>query len=383
MATPTPRRAGPALLAAAFLLAAVPARGQTVSTVAPQAFLLDYSTGSVLLSREADTPMAPASMSKLMTIYLAFEALREGRFALGTMLPVSEEAWSKGGSRTFVDVGTEVSLEDLLRGIIVQSGNDACIVVAEAIGGTEERFAELMNVRAPALGLAGSHFANSTGWPDPDHWMTPRDLATLTVRLIEDFPEYFPMFAETEFTYGGIRQANRNPLLTRNIGADGMKTGHTEASGFGLVATAVREGRRLILVVNGLESEKARAEESVRLLELGFGQFGRVGIAGAGETLGTAPVWLGAAEEVPLVSPVPLSTTLPWGPMRHETEFLIRYGSPIEAPVARDQELATLVIRNPTLPDREVPLHAGAEVSRVGLVGRLMLALNYLVWGDP
>lgn len=383
MPTPTRRRAPPAALLAAALLAAAPARGQAIETAAPQAFLLDYSTGSVLLARGEDAPMPPASMSKLMTVYLAFEAVREGRFTLGSMLPVSRGAWEKGGSKMFVEVGTEVSLEDLLRGIIVQSGNDACIVVAEAIAGTEDRFAELMNLRARELGLTNSNFANSTGWPDPDHWMSPRDLATLTVRLLEDFPEYFPMFAEMEFTYGGIRQSNRNPLLYRNMGADGMKTGHTEASGFGLAATAVRGGRRLILVVNGLGSQKERTTEATRLMELGFGQFARVGLAGLGEPLGAAPVWLGAEEEVPLVSPAPLSATLPRGPMRRETEFVIRYEGPVEAPVARGQELATLVIRNPALPTREVPLHAGREVPRVGLFGRLTAAVSYLVWGSP
>lgn len=383
---PTPsRRPAPlaAPLAAAVLLAVVPARGQLLETTAPQAFFLDYTTGTVLLEKDADVPMPPASMSKLMTIYLAFEAIREGRFTFESMLPVSEAAWQKGGSKMFVEVGTEVSLADLLRGIIVQSGNDACIVVAEAVGGTEAGFAEIMSFRARELGLTNSNFVNATGWPDPEHQMSPRDLATLTARLLEDFPEYFPMFAETGFTYGGIRQSNRNPLLYRDMGADGMKTGYTEASGYGLTATALRDGRRLILVVNGIESEKERTGEVARLMELGFGQFTRVDIADPGAPVGSAPVWLGAAGEVPLVTRAPLSFTLPRGPLGRLTEFVIRHEEPIEAPVAGGQELAALVIRSPALPVREEPLYAGRDVARVGIVGRLMAAVSYLIWGNP
>ena len=198
--------------------------------------------------------MPPASMSKLMTVYMTFEALKDGRLALDTELPVSREAWQKGGSKMFVEVDTMVPVIDLLRGVIVQSGNDASIVLAEGIGGTESGFASLMNHRARELGLQDSHFTNSTGWPDPNHVMSPRDLALLTTLIVDHFPEFFPLFSETEYTYGGIKQQNRNPLLYRNMGAEGMKTGYTKAAGYGLTASTLRNGRRLVLVLNGMSS---------------------------------------------------------------------------------------------------------------------------------
>ena len=264
------------------LAAAAPALAVEFTTSAPQAFLIDAQTGTVLMEKDADKGMPPASMSKLMTAYMTFEAIKDGRLAMDTELPVSREAWRKGGSKMFVEVGTTVSVIDLLRGVIVQSGNDASIVLAEGIGGTESGFASLMNHRARELGLVNSHFTNSTGWPDPDHVMSPRDLALLTELIIRDFPEYFPLFEETEFTYGGIKQQNRNPLLYRNMGAEGMKTGYTQAAGYGLTASVNRNGRRLILVLNGMSSPRERVSEAARLLELAYSQTEPVYLADAG-----------------------------------------------------------------------------------------------------
>ncbi len=217
--------------------------------------------------------MPPASMSKLMTIYMVFERLTDGRLKPGDTFTVSKKAWQMGGSKMFVEVGKEVTIAELLRGVIVQSGNDACIVLAEGIGGTEEAFAEEMGKRAGEIGLTQSSFRNASGWPDPDHMMSAHDLATLAALLIRKFPDQYPIFKEKEFSYAGIRQGNRNPLLYKNIGADGLKTGHTEASGYGLVASAVRDGRRLVLVVNGLGSVNERSKESARLLRYGFRDF--------------------------------------------------------------------------------------------------------------
>ena len=206
--------------------------------------------------------MPPASMSKIMTIYLIFEALKDGRLTLDMKLPVSEKAWRMGGSKMFVEVNDEIRVEDLLRGVIVQSGNDACIVLAEGLAGSEEGFVEMMNAKAEELGMTGSTFANVTGWPHPDHRMTARDLAILAQATIQNFPEYYPYYSETTFTWTDIRQGNRNPLLYKNMGADGLKTGHTEEAGYGLTGAATRKDRRLILVVNGLQSMKQRSSES-------------------------------------------------------------------------------------------------------------------------
>ena len=256
-------------LSAALLWPALAPPAQALETRAREAFLIDVTTGTVLLEKDADVSMPPASMSKIMTAYLVFGALKEGRISLDDKLPVSEKAWRKGGSKMFVEVGSEVSVEDLLRGVIVQSGNDACIVLAEALAGSEEAFAEQMTRKAREIGMEGSTFTNSTGWPDPNHRMTARDLAILAERMVQDFPDFYHYYSEREFTYNGIRQGNRNPLLYKNLGADGLKTGHTEEAGYGLTASAERDGRRLVLVINGLESIKARSEEAERLIASG------------------------------------------------------------------------------------------------------------------
>ena len=264
-----------------------------IDTPASYAYIEDFDTGAVLLDKNSNMSMAPASMSKLMTIYLIFEALRNGNLDLETELQVSEKAWNKRGSRMFVEYGTLVTVEDLLRGIIVQSGNDACIVAAEGLFGTEEAFVDEMNRTAERLGLYQSNFSNSTGWPDDEHYMTPKDLSILTKSIIIDFPEYFPMFAEKSFRYNNIKQGNRNPLLFSKTGADGMKTGFTEASKYGLVATATRNNRRVIMVINGIESAKKRASEASRLLNWSFRQFENIDLFSKNEVVTEAGVWLG------------------------------------------------------------------------------------------
>ncbi|MEM8785953.1 MAG: D-alanyl-D-alanine carboxypeptidase family protein [Pseudomonadota bacterium] len=300
-----------ALIGLACLLAS--AQAKSVDTIAKHAVLLDTEHGDILFEKQADTPMPPASMSKLMTLEVLFNALKEGRVGLDDTFFVSEKAWRKGGSKMFVEVNTQVAVSDLLRGIIVQSGNDACIVVAEGLAGSEEAFAVQMNARAKAIGLTGSNFTNASGWPDPDHRMSARDLAVLANHIVETYPEYYSIFQETEFTYSGIRQYNRNPLLRLNVGVDGMKTGHTEESGYGLVSTAERDGRRLVLVVNGLESELQRKSESARLLEVGFLQFQPVMVYSRGEIVGEVPVWLGQVDEVPLAPSEDVRFYLPAG----------------------------------------------------------------------
>lgn len=341
-----------------------------VDTLARQAIMVDFETGAVLLEKNPDERMPPSSMSKLMTMYVVFDLLKAGRLQMDQLLPVSERAWRMGGSKMFVQIGTQVSVENLARGVIVQSGNDACIVLAEGISGSEQQFAELMNETGRRIGLRSSTFRNSTGWPDPEQRMTARDLATLARRIITDHPEYYRFYNERSFRWNDITQENRNPTLARVPGADGLKTGHTEEAGFGLTASAVRGGRRLILVVNGLPSMRARAEESERLLEWGFREFDNVVIFRAAETVEEVPVWLGERPTVPLVAGRDLVLTLPrqW---RRSLQARVRFDAPVPAPVAKGQELGRLLVSGQGVPEMEVPLIAGADVDRLGLIPRI------------
>jgi len=285
-----------------------------------------------------------------------------------------------GGSKMFVGVNTRVTISDLLRGVIVQSGNDASIVIAEGLGGTESNFAVEMTERGAELGLTNSVFKNATGWPEEGHVMSARDIATLALRLITDFPQYYAIFAETSFTYNDIKQSNRNPLLYDFPGADGLKTGYTEASGYGLAASAVRNGRRLILILNGLESVQDRTREAERLLDWGFREFANYTLFTEGEVVDNAPVWLGAQATVPLVIQDELTLTLSRTARRNMTVKTV-YQSPIPARIETGTELAKLVIEAPDIPSVELPLVAGADVERLGVLGRLGAAVSFLVWG--
>ncbi|HSK39613.1 MAG TPA: D-alanyl-D-alanine carboxypeptidase family protein, partial [Arenibaculum sp.] len=266
---------GAAFVFAILLIAgsADPARSASIDTIARQAVLIDATTGTVLFEKNADERMPTSSMSKIMTMYMVFDAIKQGHLSLDDTLHVSEGAWRMQGSKMFVELGNPIPVEDLIRGVIIQSGNDASVVLAEGLAGSESEFATRMTQRAHELGLTASNFTNATGWPDDDHYSTASDLAKLSDRIIADFPEFYHYYSETEFTYHDIKQGNRNPLLYRNMDVDGLKTGHTEAAGYGLAASAERNGRRLILVVNGLSDMQARADESARLLEWGFREF--------------------------------------------------------------------------------------------------------------
>ena len=349
-----------------------------VDTAARQAIMVDFETDAVIMEKAADERMPPSSMSKLMTMYMVFDALRAGRLRLDQTLPVSETAWRMGGSRMFVENGSQVPVEALCRGVIVQSGNDACVVLAEGIAGSERQFSELMNQKGREIGLTNSTFRNSTGWPDPEHRMTARDLARLAARVIRDFPEYYRFYGERSFRWNNVSQENRNPLLSRMNGADGMKTGHTEEAGFGLTGTVKQGDRRLILVVNGLPSMGARAEESVRLLEWGFSNFENVVLFRAADAIEQVPVRLGAQPSVPLVGGRDVVATLPrtW---RQTMQARLRYEAPIEAPVIRGQELGRLEISGRGVPPMELPLYAGADVERLGLIPRVPAVLGRLL----
>lgn len=351
-----------------------------LDTPAKQALLYDMSTKTVLLEKSADQPMPPSSMSKLMTVLMVFDRLAEGSLSMDDTFLVSEKAWKKGGSKMFVKVGSEVSVRDLLHGIIVQSGNDACIVVAEGMAGSEDAFAEQMNIRAKELGLTGSHFVNATGWPHPDHYVTAEDLGKIAEYLITKHKDYYAIFAETEFEWSGIKQGNRNPVLYKNIGADGLKTGHTEVAGYGLTASAVRDDRRIVLVVNGLSSVRERASESTRLISWAFREFRNYDLFEAGQAVREADVWLGQDKKVPLVVPDDLTLTLK-RTARARMKVTAQFEAPIPAPVVEGQRLGTLTVTAPDMEPIELPLLAGKTVNQLGAVGRLKAAFNYLLWG--
>lgn len=368
------------LALAALLLFTGPPPTAAFETAAREAFLIDLTTGTVLLEKDADKSMPPASMSKIMTTYMVFERLKDGRLSLDNELLVSEKAWRMGGSKMFVEVGKQIRVEDLLRGVIIQSGNDACIVLAEGISGSEEAFAEEMTLKAREIGMTGSRFANATGWPDPNQRMTARDLALLAQNVIEKFPEYYTYYSETEFTWSGIRQMNRNPLLYKSLNVDGLKTGHTEEAGYGLTSSAIRDGRRLVLVLNGLESEKARASESARLLEWGFREFGNYALFKPNDVVAKAPVWLGEKSAVPLILPEGLLITLS-RKVRSSMEVKVVYDSPIPAPIQVGQRIARLTISAPGEAPLEFPLQAGEAVGQLGFFGRITASLKFLIFG--
>jgi D-alanyl-D-alanine carboxypeptidase (penicillin-binding protein 5/6) len=352
-----------------------------LETMAKQAILLDMATGTVLFSKNADELMTPSSMSKIMTIYMLFESLKDGRLSLNDNFVVSEKAWRKQGSKMFVGVKSRVKVEDLIRGIIVQSGNDATIVVAEGMASSESAFAEQMNNKAAKLGMTNSHFVNASGWPDPEHETTARDLARLAVATIKNFPEYYHYYAEKTFTYNGIKQFNRNPTIYRSIGADGLKTGHTEAGGFGLTASAIRNNRRLILVINGLPTKKSRAVEPERILDWGFREFSNYRLFNAGETINYADVWLGSRPKVPLIINKTIVLTLSVKE-RRSMKVKVVMDTPLSAPIIKGTALARLVIEIPEKKTQKFSLVAGVNVAKLGVISRLGAAIEYLLWGE-
>ncbi len=375
------------LLAAVCVSQAAWAQLGRIDTLARQMIMLDAASGAVIFEKNSDELMPPSSMSKLMTAYMVFDQLASGKLRMDDVFPVSEKAWRMQGSKMFVHVGDRVKVEDLLRGVIIQSGNDACIVLAEGVAGSEERFAEMMNERAKKIGLNNSSFRNASGWPDPEHMMTARDLATLAQRIINDFPQFYHFYSEKDFTYGidsvskkPITQGNRNPLLYKDIGADGLKTGHTEAAGYGLTASAKRGDRRLILVVNGLKSMNERSREAERLMEIGFREYETYKIFSAGNVVEDADVWLGDKAKVPLVMDRDIAVTMA---RRNRTgmKVTLSYDNNIPAPIAKGTPLAKLTVTAPEMQPIEVALVAGDSVGQLGFTGRISAALGHLLWG--
>ena len=369
-----------AIAAALLISTSLPAAA--FETKATAAYVVDQTTGTVLLNKNADTPLPPASMSKLMTLYMAFEALERGQLSMTDMLTTSAHAASFGGSTLFLQQGERVSVEDLIRGIIVLSGNDACVVIAEALSpdGTEGGFARLMTRRAQEMGMTNSVFANSSGWPNPSHRMSMRDLGLLATRLIEDYPEYYPMFAETEFLFDEKESANRfnrNPLLTLEIGADGLKTGHTQEAGYGLTGSARQGDRRVVFVISGIDTTAERAEEAEAIVNWAFRQFAQRTIATEGTRIATARVWEGAEPEVGLVPAADISVLLPV--LSGDTVAAeVVYTGPVQAPIAAGTPLAELVVQPEGLPEQRFDLVAEADVAHGGFLATVSTAAKAL-----
>ena len=361
--------------------AAIAEDGVPISTPAEFAIIMDFDTGEALFSKNADVQTAPASMSKLMTVAITFDLLKSGSLSLDDKFDVSKKAWRMGGSKMWVRVDTQITVENLLRGVIIQSGNDACIVLAENIAGSEEAFAELMNRKAREWGLNDSTFANASGWPHPDHKMSMRDLGELARKLIKDYPEMYAIFSEKEFTWEKIRQDNRNPILSGFVGADGLKTGHTEESGYGLVGSATQDGKRRIIVVNGLDSDKARRSESRRLMGIAFNDFATKTFHRAETVVGEAKVFGGKESTTPLVLAEDISMILHRSSLS-DVKSTIVYEGPLKAPVKLGQQVGYLRV-DTKQGSKEYPLFSYAQVDELGFFGKVGLAAKTLLIKPP
>lgn len=355
------------------------------TTPAPHVVIMDYDTGLVLFEKDARRPIAPASMTKIMTAELVFDRIRDGSLSPDTEFTVSEEAWRRGGaasgsSTMFLKLNSSVRVEDLLRGVIIQSGNDACIVLAEGIAGSETAFADMMTQHARDIGLDSATFRNATGWPHPEHKISLYDLARLGQRSIRDYPEFYSIYAENSFTWNGITQSNRNPLLGRFTGADGLKTGHTESSGYGLVASAKRGDTRRIMVVNGLGSKSERRSEGIRLMQAAFDQFKVETLFEEGEVIAPVSVYMGREDRVDTVTDADVQFGLYRGHRKNMTVEM-RSKAAIAAPINKGDHVADLVVKIPGQDDLVFPLKAAGDVKRKSAFGRAMAALTDIIRG--
>jgi len=356
-------------------------RAAAFETSGKQILLYDMSTDTVLLEKKADMPMAPSSMSKIMTIYKVFEKLKDGDLSLNDKFKVSEKAWRKGGSKMFVKLNSRVKVEDLIRGVIVQSGNDATIVLAEGLAGTEGFFADELNKTAKDLGMLNSNFTNASGWPDPNHQTTARDLTKLAIATIQDFPEFYHYYEEKTFSFNNIRQNNRNPALYKDLGADGLKTGYTKAGGYGVTVSAVRGDRRLVLVINGLKSRRSRTNETERVLDWGFRNFRNYKLFDAGETVTNGTVWMGDEDKIPLITDKKIVMTLS-RKQRRNMKVKVLLSTPIPAPVSKGVRLGSLKIDIPGRKPVIHPIISAGSVAKLSVLSRLKVTVKYLLWGE-
>jgi len=394
------RKLVPMLAALAAFAVSAPAYAD-IGTSAEHAIIMDGETGQVLWAKDADTPTPPASMSKLMTLELLFQRLKDGRLKLSDTFPVSQRAWSTQGSKMFVPIGSNMRIDQLIRGIIIVSGNDACVVVAEGIGGTEEHFVDMMNARAKQLGLTHSHFVNPNGLPDPPgQLMSVHDLATLARHLIYDYPQYYHFFSERSFTQDvgngrTITQQNRDSVLDKFPGTDGLKTGHTDAAGYGITVSAVRDNQRLIVVLNGLRypqldkmspaaqdwhAVQLRGDEAARVLGEAFREFRHYPLFKEAQQVGTAKVWQGTRDTVPLVTKDPVNITMQVD-SHAGMKVVLQYDGPVKAPIAKGQQIGYVNVTAPDFPGLKVPVYAAEDVSAAGFFGKMYLGLQALIFG--
>lgn len=342
------------------------------------AIVMEDRNGQILYAKQPDVKMPTSSMSKVMTMYLVFEALEKGALRMDQEVLVSKKAWEAEGSRMFLPHAERVSVEQLIQGVVVQSGNDASIALAEALAGSEDGFASLMNAKAQKLGMTNSHFVNATGLPDPDHYSTARDLAILTRALIHDFPQYYHYYSQKEFTFNNIRQSNRNPLLYEDTSVDGVKTGHTEDAGYGLISSALRDGRRLIAVINGVKTKKLRGSESARLLDLGYHGFENNHVVMKGKEHSLARVWLGQDETVPVVPAEDVFLTLA-KKVHNEINVKTLVADETEAPIAKGQVIGRLRVTAPGMEPVEVDLLASKDVKKLGAIKAVVAKLKRMI----
>ena len=362
------------------------ANAWAIDTKAKNMILVDFETGEYMYKKDITQPIPPASMSKLMTVYMIFDKLRDGSLSLEDTFTVSENAWRKGGaasggSTMFLAIGDKVTVDQLLKGIIIQSGNDACIVAAENIAGDEDSFIEKMNEKAKDLGLNNSYFANVTGLPHPDHRMSVEDLAILARKIIEEFPQFYHLFSQKEFVYNNIKQGNRNPLLYSMPYADGLKTGHTDEAGFCLTASAKKGNRRIIGVMTGLKSNKERSDEADKMMSWAFREYDNYKLKQKGDKIADVPVWYGVDKTVPMVLSQDVVKTLKKS-YRKDVKMTAVYDKPIKAPVKMGQEIGVLKIEVPDTEPYTVPLIAGQTINKVGMWGKIKANFKYLLMGE-
>lgn len=367
-----------ALCLTGFALFSSDGFASVMPTKAKQAYVIDFETGQVLLEKDAQQQMPPSSMSKVMTTIMVFDAIRAGRISPSTEFTISEKASKKGGSKMFIAQGSDVTVEDLLRGIIIQSGNDATIAVAEGLSGDEGIFSENMTARAKEIGMTNSNFVNASGWPDDDHYSTAKDLTTMSNYLIKNYPEEYKMFAEEEFEFSGIKQSNRNPLLNNKFKSDGIKTGHTEAAGYGLIGSATKDGRRVIMVLNGMESISERAAESQRLMQWALNNFKNVSLFSRNENIIQAPVAMGKTDIVALMVKDDMKVTIAQSIRAEDIKMNAGFNTPLIAPIKKGDQLGTMLIQIPNQDDIKVPLYAAENIERAGFFKRYGAKFKYI-----
>ena len=353
---------------------------KAIDTKAQQAIVIDFDTNEILFEKNSNIKTPPASMTKIMTVYAAFDRIQNTELSINNECIVSAKAYKMGGSRTFLEIDDKVSIDELLKGIIIQSGNDASVALAECLAGTEQDFAKLMNVYAQKIGMQNTNFLNSSGWPEDNHYSTVFDLAILSNAIIRDFPNLYLYFSDKEFTYNEIKQPNRNKLLSSVQGADGLKTGFTKASGWGIAATAKRDNRRITVVINGTNSSRSRMNESSNLINWAFSQTSQIKLLELGQNIVQADIWLGNQSRVNLVSSKKIISTMSFDQLQL-IKSSIKYSKPIEAPIHKGEIYGKLIIEIPGKPNIEVDLVADQNIGKINPILKIFAALKYLVFG--